>query len=294
MATRPIIEDVSGLGLDGVRARLGRSLFERVAGAEGPGRRDRIHGTPGPRWFEPGSPIRVVHGDASMFSGGVRALLLQSLHPLAMAGVAAHSGYQGDPWGRLQRTSHFLAVTSFGTVEDAEAMVHRIRGIHEQVRGIAPDGRRYAASDPHLLRWVHVAEIDSFLRAHQRYGARPLDQGGRDTYVAQTARVAQALGVPDPPRTEADLQAQVAAFRPELEATSAAREAARFFLLDPPLPLLARVPYAALAASAVSMLPRWARRELRLPYLPVTEATLVRAAGSAVTRTIRWAMAPAS
>ena len=115
-----------------------------------------------------------VHADAAMFPGGVAALLLQSLHPLAMAGVAGHSGYRGDPWGRLQRTSHFLATTTFGTVEDAEATIARVRGIHERVRGKDPRGRAYRASDPHLLRWVHVAEAHSFLTAHQRYALEPL------------------------------------------------------------------------------------------------------------------------
>ena len=199
-----------------VRTRLGARLFARVAGPEGPGRRARIHGTPGPRWFPEGAAIRRVHGDASMFTGGVRALLLQSLHPLAMAGVAAHSGFAGDPWGRLQRTSYFLAVTTFGPEDDAEAMVRRIRSIHETVVGTAPDGRAYAASDPHLLRWVHIAEIDSFLTAHQRYGAEPLDAAGRDEYVAQTAVVAERLGAVDPPRSEQELRDQLAAYRPEL------------------------------------------------------------------------------
>ena len=97
-----------------LRARLGADVFQKVAGDEGPGRRKRIHSAPGPRWFAQDRPIRRVHGDASMFVGGLRALLLQSLHPLAMAGVAGHSGYRGDPWGRLARTSYFLAATTFG------------------------------------------------------------------------------------------------------------------------------------------------------------------------------------
>lgn len=275
-----------------VRRELGTALFARVAGPEGPRRRDRIHGTPGPRWFPEGSAIRTVHGDASMFVGGIRALLLQSLHPLAMAGVAEHSGYEGDPWGRLQRTSHFLAVTTFGTASDAEAMVRAVRGIHEKVVGIAEDGRPYAASDPHLLRWVHIAEIDSFLTAHQRYGATVLSPAEADAYVAQAARVAESLGALDVPRSAAQLADCLAAYRPELRATAAARSTARFLLLNPPLPLPARLPYGALAASAVSLLPGWARRELGLPRLPVAEATLVRVGGEAVTRTIRWAMAP--
>jgi uncharacterized protein (DUF2236 family) len=273
-----------------LRSTLGAKLFARVAGPEGPRRRERVHGAVGPRWFDEGAAIRQVHGDASMFVGGIRALLLQSLHPLAMAGVMDHSGFEGDPWGRLQRTSYFLAVTTFGTAADAEQMVAAVRSVHERVVGTAPDGRAYAASDPHLLRWVHVAEIDSFLAAHQRYGKTPLDAGGRDAYVADAARVAEALGVLDPPRSEAELRAQLADFRPELAGTPAARETSRFLLLHPPLPLPARVPYAGLAASAVALMPVWARRELRLPHLPVTERLLVRTTGAALTRTIRWAM----
>lgn len=275
-----------------VRNKLGTALFERVAGAEGPQRRTQIHDADGPRWFADDRPIRQVHGDASMFVGGLRALLLQSLHPLAMAGVAGHSGYRGDPWGRLARTSYFLAVTTFGTAADAQATIDRIRSIHQRVTGVAPDGRPYAASDPHLLRWVHLAEIDSFLNAHQRYGAAPLDQAGRDGYVADTARIAAALGVLDPPTSEAELRDGLAAYRPELASTAAARDAARFMLLQPPLPLAARAPYAALAAAAVGSLPRWARRPLRLPYLPLAEATVVRVAGEGLVRTIRWAMTP--
>ncbi|MCV7012190.1 oxygenase MpaB family protein [Mycolicibacterium madagascariense] len=261
-----------------------------VAGPEGPANRSRIHDTPGPRWFAEDRPIRRVHGDASMFVGGLRALLLQSLHPLAMAGVAGHSDYRGDPWGRLQRTSTFLAVTTFGPADDAQRAVDQVRGIHRRVKGIAPDGRPYAASDPHLLEWVHIAEVDSFLLAHQRYGARPLDQQGRDGYVADTARVAGALGVVDPPRTEAELKQRLADYRPELMGTAAAREAARFLLLTPPLPLLARPPYAVLSSASVAMLPAWARLPLRLPYLPPLEATAVRLAGGTLVSGIRWVM----
>ncbi|MGH8862516.1 MAG: oxygenase MpaB family protein, partial [Jatrophihabitantaceae bacterium] len=177
-----------------LRTRLGRVVFERVAGSEGPAQRDRIHTGEGERWFAEGRPIRRVHGDSAMFVGGLRALLLQSLHPLAMAGVAGHSGYRSDPWGRLQRTSYFIAVTTFGASCDAEAAVGQVRAVHDRVRGRAPDGRPYSANDPHLLRWVHVAEVDSFLATYQRYGRAPLDQAGRDAYVADTAVVARALG----------------------------------------------------------------------------------------------------
>jgi len=278
------------LDFDHVRERLGRGLFAMVAGPEGPQNRSRIHDTPGPRWFADDRPIRRVHADASMFVGGLRALLLQSLHPLAMAGVAQHSDYRGDPWGRLQRTSTFLAVTTFGTATDAQRAVDKVRGIHRRVRGQAPDGRGYQADDPHLLEWVHIAEVDSFLQAYQLYGAAPLDQAGRDDYVADTARVAAALGVLDPPRTEADLRTRLAGYRSELCSTEAAREAARFLLITPPLSLLARAPYGVLAASAVSMLPPWARLPLRLPYLPPLEATAIRLSGRVLVSGIRWAL----
>jgi uncharacterized protein (DUF2236 family) len=273
-----------------MRQSLGRSLFGMVAGPDGPANRARIHETPGPRWFAEDRPIRRVHADASMFVGGVRALLLQSLHPLAMAGVAEHSDYRGDPWGRLQRTSTFLAVTTFGPADDAQRAVDRVRGIHQRVHGIAPDGRPYRASDPHLLEWVHIAEVDSFLLAHRLYGAQPLDQDGRDGYVADTACVAKALGVPDPPLTESDLHDRIEAYRPELMGTPAARDAARFLLLTPPLPVAARAPYGLLAATSVSMLPSWARMPLLLPYFPPIEATVIRTAGRLVVGGIRWAM----
>ncbi len=121
--------------LGGVRDALGRALFGLVAGPDGPDNRVRIHDTPGPRWFAEDRPIRRVHADASMFVGGLRALLFQSLHPLAMAGVAEHSDYRGDPWGRLQRTSTFLAITTFGPADDAQRAVDKVRGIHRRVNG---------------------------------------------------------------------------------------------------------------------------------------------------------------
>jgi uncharacterized protein (DUF2236 family) len=281
-------------GISGIRRRLAGEIFAKVAGTEGPQRRERIHTMDGPRLFSEDRPIRRVHADASMFVGGLRAVLLQSLHPLAMAAVAGHSGFRGDPWGRLQRTSYFLAVTTFSTVQDAEQILAQVRAIHSGINGTTADGRAYAASDPHLLKWVHVAEVDSFLLAHRRYGSQPLDRAGRDGYVADCARIARMLGIPDPPESEAELAEALAGYRRELSGGPQARDAARFLLLRPPVPLAVRAPYAALAAAAVGMLPRWARLPLWLPYLPVAEATVVRLSGTAVTRTIRWAMQPAA
>jgi uncharacterized protein (DUF2236 family) len=280
--------------VSGLRTRLGAALFERVAGPNGPQHRERIHFREGPRWFEPGSPITRVHGDASMFVGGLRALLLQTLHPAAMMAVHEHSGFRGDMWGRLHRTSRFLAVTTFGAADDAETAVSAVRSIHERITGTMPDDTPYAASDPHLLEWVHVAEAASFLHAHDVYGAEPLTPAERDEYVAQIAEVGARLGVLDPPRSVTELEARLAAYRPELRGTPEARAAVRYVLLHPPLPLAARAPYAVLAAAAVGLMPAWTRLPLRLPYLPVSERTVVRALGGLATGTIRWAMTPPS
>ncbi|MCK9794431.1 DUF2236 domain-containing protein [Isoptericola sp. 4D.3] len=274
--------------LERLRLSIGEMLFEKVAGPEADAARDRIHLTPGPRWFPPASPIGRVHADASMFVGGLRALLLQSLHPLAMAGVAGHSGYRGDPWGRLERTATFLATTTFGTADDAQAMVDRVRAVHERVRGKTPDGRPYRAGDPHLLTWVHAAEADSFLAAHQRFGERPLTAEEADEYVAQAARVARALGAVVVPETVAELRATIDAYRPELEASTAALDTAGFLLREPPLPRAARPPYALLVAGAVSTLPVWARDALDVDTR--FRRLLGGPAGALATRAVRWGM----
>lgn len=277
-------------GVQEARDRVGAFLLDRVAGADGAQQHDRIFNTPGERWFAEDRPIRRVHSDASGFVGGLRALLLQSLHPLAMSAVAQHSGYRGDPWGRLQRTSYFLAVTTFGTAADAQRAVDRVRSIHERIRGTTADGRPYHAADPHLLRWVHITEVDSFLTAYQRFSGSPLDREGRNGYIADVAKVGEALGVQDPPVNEDELKAQITAYRPELEGTPEAREAARFLLLKPPLPWIARGPAVVLGATAVASLPVWARWPLRLPFVPLTEATLVQASGRTLVRSLGWVM----
>lgn len=290
--TRPRVnKDMTLHPIRAARVRAGHALFTRIAGPDGYEARARIHGTPGPRWFPPGSPMRRVHGDASTFVGGLRALLLQSLHPLAMAGVAGHSGYRGDPWGRLARTSTFLAYTTFGTASDAQAMVDRVRGIHERVRGRAPDGRPYRASDPHLLTWVHIAEADSFLAAHQRYSLTPLTPSEADEYVAQSGHVATRLGATQVPTTVAELEDTIARYRPELHAGPDALDTAHFLLREPPLPRGLRLAYAPLAAGAVALLPPWAREELHLGSWPAGRIGSL--AGAVATRAVRWGLGDA-
>jgi uncharacterized protein (DUF2236 family) len=136
--------------------------------------------------------------------------------------------------------------------------------------------------------------VDSFLAAYQRYGAAPLDAVGRDAYVAGMGLVARELGVVDPPTTEAELRARICAFRPELSGTRQARDAARYLLLQPPLPFVARPAYGVLAAAAVALLPWWAKVGLRLPVLPVTETVAVRPAGQLLVNVLRWALEPSA
>ncbi|MGB3828645.1 MAG: oxygenase MpaB family protein [Ornithinimicrobium sp.] len=274
-----------------VQLKVGQALRAKVAGDDAPTRAARIWGAEGERWFADTDPVWRVHADAAMFPAGVTALLMQMLHPLAMAGVAGHSGYKGDPWGRLQRTSNYLATTTFGTIDDAEATIGHVRSIHERVRGKDEHGRPYRASDPHLLMWVHIAEIDAFLRGYQAYAAQPLSAAEADTYVEQASVSARKLGVVDPPRTVAELNAVLDSFRPEMESTPAAREAARFLLLSPPLPWSARAGYGALAAGGVALLPTWSREMLGLPMPEVVARWVAEPLGHLGTATVRWAMA---
>jgi uncharacterized protein (DUF2236 family) len=270
--------------------RLGLMLRSRVAGEDAPERAQRIWGAEGERWFTPEDPIWRVHADAAMFPGGLAALLLQSLHPAAMAGVAGHSGYKGDPWGRLQRTSHYLAATTFGTIEHATEEIEAVRAVHRRVRGKDGRGRPYSADDPDLLRWVHVAQVHSFLAAHQRFAAEPLSPHDADRYVEQSGRSAALLGATDLPDTVAALDAAVASYRTELRGTAAAREATRFMLLNPPVPFVARPGYGLIAAGAVAVLPSWARTMLGLP-VHGPGVGLASRAGATSVALIRWGMA---
>jgi uncharacterized protein (DUF2236 family) len=229
-----------------------------------------------------------------MFIGGLRALLIQTLHPLAMAGVAQHSDYRNDPWGRLQRTADFLAVTTFGPADEAQRTIDRIRHVHSFVQGTAADGRPYSANDPHLLEWVHVAEVDSFLTAYQRFGARPLNQRDRDRYIHDMAVIASKLGVLAPPETEHELRERLRRFIPELRSTPESRDAVRYLTLTPPLTFPANGAYFALVSATVATLPAWTRPLLRLPLLPLTERLALRPLGIGVTNAFRWVTAPNS
>lgn len=274
-----------------LRRSAAEAVRARVGGDDRAARERRVWQREGPRWFGPSDPIWRVHKDPAMFVGGLRALVVQSLHPLAMAGVDEHSGYRGDPWGRLQRTSLYIATTTYGCVDDAEAMIRAIRQIHRGVTGTAPDGRPYAAADPHLLAWVHAAECHSFLVTHQTFGRQPLEPAEADSYVAQLGSVSERLGFAGAPRSVAELEATLARYRPELRATPAAVRTVRYVLDEPELPLAARPAYGALAAGALATTPGWAREDLGLERSRWRLAARTgRVSGRAVTRALGWVL----
>lgn len=232
-----------------------------------------------PGLYGPASVTWRVHADPSMALAGLRALFLQAVHPLAMAGVAQHSDFRGDPWGRLLRTAEYVGVTSYGTCTEASRAGARVRGIHRRLSGVEEEsGTPYRVDDPHLLLWVHCVEVESFLTTAIRCGLR-VSRADRDRYYAEQTRGAALVGL-DPsavPGSVAEMAAYFAAMQPELRVTAAARRTAGF-ILWPPMPSLvalgtpARAGWVALASAAFAMLPRWARRLYRMPGLPTTDA----------------------
>lgn len=233
---------------------------------------------PDPGIYGPDSVTWRVHADPLLALGGLRALLLQALHPIAMAGVAAHSEFRHDPWGRLVRTARYVGTVTYGTTSDAHRAAARVRGLHRTVNGVDPvSGSPYSATDPQLLTWVHVTEVDSFLTTARRGGLR-LTDAEADRYVAEQSVAGALLGVSKElaPQSVAEIGAYYAAMRPQLEVRAQARQAA-VFVMHPPMPrkvaLLtpARPAWYGLGALAFALLPRWARRMYRLPGLPTTD-----------------------
>jgi uncharacterized protein (DUF2236 family) len=223
-----------------------------------------------PGLFGPGSATWRVHGDPSMLIGGLSALLLQTLHPLAMAGVAQHSNYREDPLGRLSRTGSFVTGTTYGSTETAERLIKLVKGIHRRGRGTAPDGRPYAASDPDLVTWVHATEVANFFKAHQRFNPCPVRGDQADRYLHEMGVIAERLGAERIPRTRVALRAYFRDLRPALEAGEQCVDAVRF--LTAPMrggnPMLARA-HQVVTQAAIGLLPGWARDMLglRLPSL---------------------------
>jgi uncharacterized protein (DUF2236 family) len=186
-------------------------------------------------FFGPGSVTWRISADLAGPVGGLRALLMQALHPLAMAGVDQHSDWRQDPVGRLAATSAYVATVSFGERAAAERVSARVRRIHERITGVdTVTGRPYAAGDPALLLWVHVALVESAITARQLLGT-PLTAPDADRYVAEMVVAAELVGVPRAlvPASVAAIGHYIDSVRPELRCTPAAGESMAY-LLDPP------------------------------------------------------------
>ena len=234
------------------------------------------------------TPIRMVHADAvSMMIGGIRSLLLQMLHPHALQGVLDHSNFREDMHGRLQRTARFIAVSTFGHREDADALIVRVNRIHEHVHGSLPDGTLYSARAPETLAWVHVAEALSFLDAYIRYVKPGMSFSDQDEYFRQFALIARKLGADPVPETRRDAERLMRHFRGQLRASPEAVEVARLVLTQKP----GKAPQSVqriLVTAAVEMLPAHAREMLQIKR-PGLEALPARVAALGIGKTLRWA-----
>ncbi|HEX6460409.1 MAG TPA: oxygenase MpaB family protein [Thermoleophilaceae bacterium] len=238
--------------------------------------------------FRPDSVTWRVVGHQSSLVGGLRSLIIQSLHPLAMAGVADFSDYRSRPLKRLQGTAAYVAATTFGTTAQAREAADRVRRIHKHVRGVDPvTGREYSADDPHTQVWVHTVEMHSFLAAYRAF-AGPISDEEADAYFAENVRVAELLGTPAAlvPASLAEVREYFARVRPELRMSPAARDAIHF-VLRPPLGsrelLPFQLPMRTLSSGALALVPRDLRRLAGIDRSPAIDAAAIAAARPLVT-----------
>lgn len=232
-----------------------------------------------------------VHGDfPAMMIGGVAALMLQMLHPAALAGVWDHSNFRRDMQGRLRRTAHFIAGTTFGSTAYAEAQIAHVRRIHDRVGGTLVDGTPYYANDPAVLTWVHATGARSFLDAYIRYREPFMSRAEQDRYFAESADIARRLGAEDVPVTRAGIDTYIESMRPALTVDERTREVIRRVLSPPaPNPLIEPVTRVMLDAG-VDLLPGWASAMHGVSVAP-HRRPLVRAGGGGLGLVLRWALA---
>lgn len=214
--------------------------------------------------FGPGSVTWKLHNSPVLMVGGLRALICQSLHPLAMAGVGQHSRYKSQPLKRLRRTAEYVATIVFGDTDSAERAALGIRRVHEKVRGIDPvTGRSYYANDPDLLLWVHCVEIHSFLASYRAYGGR-LTADEQDAYLAEQVAAAEVIGIERDrvPASRAEFREYFRSVRGELCCSEHSRDAINL-VVSPPLVremLPYHVPLRLLGTAAVAITPQHMRK----------------------------------
>ena len=240
--------------------------------------------------FGPGSAVWAVHGDfTTMMIGGVSSLLLQMLHPAALAGVWDHSNFRDDMHGRLRRPAGFIGVTTRGSTAAANAAIARVTAIHVQIRGVLPNGTPYAASDPALLTWVHVAEARSFLAAYVRYRDPTFSIARQDAYFAEMAMLARRLGAVDVPENRRDVTDYLRAMRSELHVDARTRDVAHRLLNQPATSIAALPLQRVLLDAGVELLPDWAAALHRL-RMPIIRRLAVRTGAVGAGRLLRWAL----
>ena len=246
-----------------------------------------------PGLYMPTDAPWIVHADFGTLVGGIRALLMQALHPGSLTGVATHSRYEQDALGRLAGTIRWLTVTTFGSHAAVAGESQRVNRMHKRVTGeyetAAGEHRPYKAADPDLLLWVHIAFMDSFLRCHQMYAWREIP-GGADAYVRLWAKSVEPLGLDKAPMTEADLVREIERYKVELVATPKTLDVVKF-IKRPPLPVLARPVYWLLFEAAVVSLPIEFRELLGLK---AKSAKVIKPLTRGVLRFIRVAIGPES
>ena len=231
--------------------------------------------------LDPGSVAWRVIGHPVALVGGLRALIIQSLHPLAMAGVAQHSDYRHRSLDRLRRTAYYVSATTFGDEETAHAAARRVKRIHRKVRGVDPvTGQAYSAEDPRTQLWVHCVEWHSFLAVYRAY-VGGLSDADADRYIAEGVDIAGLLDVPRAtvPASVAEMREYFASVRPQLRMSEHAREAIRF-VISPPLTadlLPFQVPLRIVAGAALATIPRDLRRLAEIDRHPALDALTVAA-----------------
>lgn len=239
------------------------------------------HGDPG--LLGPDSVSWPVLADTAAFVGGLRGLLIQAAHPEVVAGVDEHSRYRADPFGRLSRTSAYVTATTFGAMPEVEHAAGIVRRMHRKVKGVSSRGIPYDAADPGYSAWVHNALTDSFLAAHQVYGANPLSAAEADQFVSEQTRIGALLGS-DPMPTTADSLRSWVADHPDV-ATSPEMKSVVEFLTDPPLSPGIKVGYMVLLEAAVVILPERLRSVLGVAPKPGAGTV-----GKTAVSTLRWAL----
>lgn len=268
---------------------LRHAIRDQVRGLVG-SRGGRLPVRPEDSVYPPGSACRKVHGDfTSMMVGGVSALLMQMLHPAAVAGVWDHSNFRGDVLGRLKRTAQFISATTFGSVEEANAAIEQVRAIHDRVHGTLPDGTFYSANDPEVLTFVHVAGASSFLRAYRLYRNPSFDRASQDLYYKEAAEVAIKLGAQRVPLSVREVETYFDRIRPALRVDDRTNKIRRAILEQKP-PSLAMAPFQKIALTAgVDLLPDWAAKMHGLRPAGLGRPAL-RASTKSVGALVRWAL----